>query len=58
LGAGADFVQEFEVVLIADGTFYQAHGDALGILFAVHDRAVNDIDHIGEFDEEFVEVEK
>ena len=58
LGAGADFMEHFEVVLVADGAFDEADVHIVRISLEVHDRAVNELDLAGEFDEKFVEVEE
>ena len=57
-GARTDPVQERKVVLVADGALDEAHGDAFGVVFAIDDGAVDDVDPGGEVEEELVEVEE
>ena len=57
-GAGADFVEHFEVVLVADGAFDEADVHVFGIFLDIHDRAEDEVDLAGEVDEELVEVEE
>ena len=54
----ADFVEHFQVVLVADGAFDEADIHVFRIFLHVHDRAVDEFDLAGEFDEELVEVEE
>ena len=54
----ADFVEDFQVVLVADGAFDEADIHIFRIFLHVNDRAVDELDHAGEVNEELVEVEE
>ena len=43
-GPRADFMEDLQVVLVADGAFDQADIHVFGIFLDVHDRAVNQLD--------------
>jgi hypothetical protein len=54
----ANQMEEFEVVLVANGAFDQANVDVFRVFLHVDNGAIDDIDFAGEFDEELVEVEE
>jgi hypothetical protein len=56
--AFADLMEEFKIVLVANGAFDEADVDVFRIFLHVDNGAIDDIDFAGEFDEELVEVEE
>jgi hypothetical protein len=51
-------VDEFKIVLVADGAFNEAHVHAFGIFLHIRDGTVNDLDLVRDVHEKLVEVEE
>jgi hypothetical protein len=56
--AFANLMEEFKIILVANGAFDKADVDVLRVFLHVDNGAIDDIDFAGEFDEELVEVEE
>jgi hypothetical protein len=56
--AFADLMEEFKIVLVANGAFDEADVDVFRVFLHIDNGAIDDIDFAGEFDEELVEVQE